>query len=72
MRLVTLRPGAGPRLGAVVNNRVLDLPQLAENDGEASLPASMLGLIRPAECVESCSASSMARRTGRRAQISTR
>ncbi len=46
MRLVTFDAGAGPRLGAVVDNRVLDLPQLAERDPGGSLPSSMLAFIQ--------------------------
>ncbi len=46
MRLVTFDAGAGQRLGAVVDNRVLDLPQLAERDAGGSLPNSMLSFIQ--------------------------
>jgi 2-keto-4-pentenoate hydratase/2-oxohepta-3-ene-1,7-dioic acid hydratase in catechol pathway len=46
MRLVTFDAGAGPRLGAVVDSRVLDLAELAERDSGGSLPSSMLPFIQ--------------------------
>ena len=46
MRLVTYDAGAGQRLGAVVENRVLDLPELAGRDGGGSLPNSMLAFVQ--------------------------
>jgi 2-keto-4-pentenoate hydratase/2-oxohepta-3-ene-1,7-dioic acid hydratase in catechol pathway len=46
MRLVTFDAGVGPRLGAVVDGRVLDLAELAERDPGGSLPNSMLDLVQ--------------------------
>ncbi|HZT08430.1 MAG TPA: fumarylacetoacetate hydrolase family protein [Chloroflexota bacterium] len=46
MRLVTFDHGDGPRLGAVVESSVIDLPRLAESSGGPSLPQSLLGLIQ--------------------------
>jgi 2-keto-4-pentenoate hydratase/2-oxohepta-3-ene-1,7-dioic acid hydratase in catechol pathway len=46
MRLVTFDAGVGPRLGAVVDGRVLDLAELAERDPGGSLPSSMLDLVQ--------------------------
>lgn len=46
MRLVTFDAGAGPRLGAVIDGRVLDLAELAAQDAGAPLPDSMLAFIQ--------------------------
>jgi len=46
MRLVTFEAGEGARLGAVVDNSVLDLVRLAQADGGSSVPDTLLGLIQ--------------------------